>query len=43
MQPLKSVSGVLVAAPPEAHHIEPAYPFCVDCTTQGCRERSAEG
>jgi hypothetical protein len=40
MQPLKSVSGVLVAASPEDHDIEPAYSFCVDCTTQECRDRA---
>jgi hypothetical protein len=39
MQPLKSVSGVLVAALPEAHDIEPSYPFCSDCVTQECRDR----
>jgi hypothetical protein len=40
MQPLKSVSGVLVAAPPEDHEIEPSFSFCSSCLTQECRDRA---
>jgi hypothetical protein len=39
MQPLKSVSGVLIAGPREIHRFEMSYPFCSRCETQGCRER----
>lgn len=41
MQPLKSVSGVLVAGPREIHRFRPAFRFCEDCTTRSCRERMA--
>lgn len=41
MRPLKSVSGVLVAGPGEAHRFRPVYPFCEDCTTHECRARMA--
>ncbi|MFQ5806109.1 MAG: vitamin B12 dependent-methionine synthase activation domain-containing protein, partial [Phycisphaerae bacterium] len=39
MQPLKSVSGVLIAGPKEIHSFEMSYPFCSECETQGCRAR----
>ena len=39
MQPLKSVSGVLVAADTEVHDFDIDFTFCTDCTDQGCRER----
>ena len=39
MEPLKSVSGVLVAGPGEIHRFAPAYPFCADCRDQPCRAR----
>jgi hypothetical protein len=39
MHPIKSVSGVLVAAPIEAHDFEPAFPCCAVCTTFACRDR----
>ena len=39
MQPLKSVSGVIVAGPPEIHHFTNDYPFCTACTGKECRER----
>ncbi len=39
MQPLKSVSGVLIAGPREIHLFKDAYPFCAQCETRGCRER----
>jgi hypothetical protein len=41
MQPLKSVSGVLVAGPQEIHVFAPSYPFCTECRDQTCRGRSA--
>ena len=41
MSPLKSVSGVLVAADPEAHRFRPDFPFCASCTTHECRARMA--
>jgi len=39
MQPLKSVSGVLIAGPKEIHSFQMSYPFCIKCETRGCRER----
>ena len=39
MQPLKSVSGVLVAADREVHEFDIDFEFCTDCSDQGCRER----
>ena len=39
MEPLKSVSGVLIAGPKEIHDVEMSYPFCDRCDTRGCRER----
>lgn len=39
MQPLKSVSGVLIAGPMEIHDFAMGYPACGECKTQGCRER----
>jgi hypothetical protein len=39
MQPLKSVSGVLVAADREVHQFDIDFDFCADCADQGCRER----
>ncbi|MHC4697624.1 MAG: vitamin B12 dependent-methionine synthase activation domain-containing protein [Planctomycetota bacterium] len=39
MEPLKSVSGVLIAGPREIHDFPPAYTFCSECETLGCRER----
>ena len=41
MQPTKSVSGVLVLAPVEAHEFSPAFPCCATCTTLACQERAA--
>jgi len=41
MHPTKSVSGVLVLAPVEAHEFSPAFPCCVTCTTLACQERAA--
>ena len=39
MQPLKSVSGVLVAADREAHDFDIDFDFCADCADQACRQR----
>jgi hypothetical protein len=39
MEPLKSISGVIVAGPAGIHDFEDVYPFCADCRTRGCRER----
>lgn len=41
MSPLKSVSGVLVTGPPQAHTFENDFEFCLDCATWECRERIA--
>ena len=41
MSPMKSVSGVLVLAPIEAHVFSPAFTCCSTCTTLDCQERSA--
>ena len=39
MEPIKSVSGVLVAGPAAIHRFRPAFPFCRGCTTHPCRRR----
>jgi hypothetical protein len=41
MQPLKSVSGVLVAGPGDIHKFRPTYDFCDDCQDKHCRGRMA--
>jgi hypothetical protein len=41
MEPLKSISGVLVAARPEVHRFDNNYPFCRVCTMRTCRSRMA--
>jgi hypothetical protein len=41
MRPIKSVSGVLVLAPLEAHDFSPGFPCCASCTTLDCQERVA--
>jgi len=41
MQPLKSVSGVLVLGPGRIHRFAPDYPFCADCADRPCRARIA--
>ena len=39
MEPLKSISGVFVAAPKEAFVFDDDFPFCATCRTRACRER----
>ena len=41
MQPLKSVSGVLVVGPASIHRFDNDFDFCDDCATQDCRARIA--
>jgi hypothetical protein len=41
MDPLKSISGVLVAGRGRVHRFTPAYPFCADCRDKPCRARLA--
>jgi hypothetical protein len=41
MSPVKSVSGVLVSAPPEAHRFRPGFDFCEACADRNCLERMA--
>ncbi len=39
MQPLKSVSGVILAGPRTIHRFPPTYDFCDRCESRTCRER----
>ena len=39
MQPLKSISGVLVAGSIEIHRFKSAFPFCKDCREHKCVPR----
>ncbi|HUU85143.1 MAG TPA: vitamin B12 dependent-methionine synthase activation domain-containing protein [Phycisphaerae bacterium] len=39
MDPLKSVSGVIIAGPGEIHDFRSTYPSCTMCETHGCRQR----
>lgn len=41
MQPIKSVSGLLVAGSPDAHVFRPSFPFCEPCLTKDCCRRMA--
>jgi hypothetical protein len=41
MQPLKSVSGVLVVGPADVHAFQPAFVCCDVCITRTCRHRLA--
>jgi len=41
MQPLKSVSGVLIVGPGEIHAFDNDFDFCADCATKECRVRIA--
>jgi hypothetical protein len=39
MEPLKSMTGVIVAGPVEIHDFRDDFPVCDECRTRGCRER----
>lgn len=39
MQPLKSISGVMISGPKEIHSFDNSYAFCDQCDTHSCRER----
>jgi cobalamin-dependent methionine synthase I len=39
MEPLKSISGVIVTGPREIFKFDDDFPFCKDCETHSCRER----
>jgi hypothetical protein len=39
MEPLKSVSGVVLVGPREIHEFDMDYSFCADCREQSCRAR----
>jgi len=39
MEPLKSVSGVVLAGPREMHELDPSFPSCAACATYSCRDR----
>ncbi len=39
MDPLKSVSGVVLVGPARIHEFDMTHSFCTQCETQGCRER----
>jgi hypothetical protein len=39
MEPLKSVSGVVLAGPREMHEFDPSFPSCATCETYSCRDR----
>ena len=42
MQPLKSISGVMVMGSPEIHDFTDDYSFCSVCRTRDCRRRIEE-
>ncbi len=39
MEPLKSISGVIIVGNPKIHRIEKKYPFCKTCKSQNCYNR----
>ena len=39
MEPLKSISGLIIGGSSQIHDFEDGYPFCIECKTRGCRER----
>ena len=41
MDPLKSISGVLVSGAPRIHDFVDDYPFCAECAERACRDRIA--
>ena len=42
MEPLKSISGVMVMGPAEVHEFTDDYSFCSTCPTHDCRRRIRE-
>jgi len=40
MDPLKSISGVLLDGPPVIHHVRARYGFCRDCKSKSCVPRN---
>jgi len=42
MEPLKSISGVMVMGPAEVHEFTDDYSFCSTCPTHDCRRRIEE-
>ncbi len=39
MQPIKSVSGVIISGPKDIFDFDDTFYFCADCATHGCKER----
>ncbi len=39
MQPLKSISGVIVCGRKDIFYFDDSFPFCAECKTRECRER----
>jgi hypothetical protein len=39
MDPVKSVTGVVIGGPAEIHSFAPGYPFCKSCKTKSCIPR----
>jgi len=39
MQPLKTLSGALIAGRPKIHEFDDDFPFCADCVSRACRGR----
>ncbi len=39
MEPLKSISGVMIVGPRHIHLFDMDFPFCDNCTSKSCRER----
>lgn len=39
MDPVKSVTGVIISGSPEIHSFRPGYPFCKPCKTKSCIPR----
>ena len=39
MSPLKSVSGLLITAEPDAHRFKPRFSYCPECKDHSCVER----
>lgn len=42
MEPLKSVTGVILAGPPAIHAFEAGFPFCRQCRDRSCGARLAD-